>query len=73
MPNSVNTNYGAIVALQALGRTNNELDVVQKRVSTGYKVSDAIDDGAAFSVAQGLRGIVKAYGATDRIINWAAL
>lgn len=71
MPNSVNTNYGAIVALQALGRTNNELDVVQKRVSTGYKVSDAIDDGAAFSVAQGLRGIVKAYGAVNERLGSA--
>ena len=61
MTNSINTNTGAIVALQSLNRTNTEMNNVQKRVSTGYKVSDAIDDGAAFSVAQGLRADVKAY------------
>ncbi len=71
MPNSVNTNYGAIVALQALGKTNKDLNVVQKRVSTGYKVSDAIDDGAAFSVAQGLRATVKAYEAVNERLGSA--
>ena len=59
MANSVNTNYGATVALQSLNRTNRELDIVQKRVSTGFRVSDAKDDGASFAVAQGLRADVK--------------
>ena len=59
MVNSVNTNIGATVALQSLNKTNSELDKVQKQVSTGYKVADAKDDGAAFAVAQGLRGKVK--------------
>ena len=53
--NSVNTNMGAMVALQSLNRTNEALDVTQKRVSTGYRVSDAKDDGAAFAVAQAIR------------------
>ena len=52
--NSVNTNIGAMVALQSLNRTNEALNATQKRVSTGYRVSDAKDDGAAFAVA--LRG-----------------
>jgi len=53
--NSINTNYGAQVALQSLNRTNDSLDKVQKRVSTGYRVADAKDDGAAFAVAQAVR------------------
>jgi flagellin len=53
--NSVNTNLGAMVALQSLNRTNEQLNSVQKRVSTGFRVADSRDDGAAFAVAQGVR------------------
>lgn len=53
--NSVNTNMGAQVALQSLNRTNDALAVTQKRISTGYRVADAKDDGAAFAVAQSVR------------------
>ena len=56
--NSVNTNVGAMVALQSLNRTNEALNTTQKRVSTGYRVSDAKDDGAAFAVAQSVRADV---------------
>jgi hypothetical protein len=34
MSNSVNTNVGAMVALQSLNRTNEDMAVVQKRIST---------------------------------------
>jgi flagellin len=54
--NSVNTNLAAMTALQSLNRTNDALGVVQKRVSTGFRVSDAKDDGGAFAVAQSVRG-----------------
>ena len=54
--NSVNTNMAAMTALQSLNRTNDALSVVQKRVSTGYRVADAKDDGGAFAVAQSVRG-----------------
>jgi flagellin len=54
--NSINTNSGAVVALQSLNRTNAQLDVAQKRVSTGFRVADARDDGGAFAVAQKVRG-----------------
>jgi flagellin len=53
--NSVNTNIGAIVALQSLNRTQDNLEATQKRISTGFRVSDAKDDGAAFAVAQTVR------------------
>lgn len=54
--NSVNTNMGAMVALQSLNRTNEEMAATQKRISTGLRVADARDDGAAFAVAERIRG-----------------
>jgi flagellin len=53
--NSINTNVSALAALQSLNRTNDMLAVSQKRVSTGFRVADAKDDGAAFAVAQTVR------------------
>src|SRR4028118_2355016 len=53
--NSVNTNIGAMVALQSLNRTNDERAVTQKRISTGLRVADSKDDGAAFAVVQSVR------------------
>lgn len=58
--NSVNTNESAMIALQSLDQTNAQLDVVQKQVSTGYRVADAVDDGAAYAIAQGIRSTVGA-------------
>jgi len=52
---SVNTNTGAMMALQSLNRTNEALAQVQKRVSTGFRVADAKDDGGAFAIAQTVR------------------
>jgi len=53
--NSVNTNRQAVFALQSLNQTTSDLGTVQKRVSTGYRVADARDDGGAFAVAQAVR------------------
>ncbi len=53
--NSVNTNIGAQVALASLNSTNTQLQASQKRISTGYRVADASDDGGAFAVAQRVR------------------
>ena len=58
--NSVNTNLGAMVALQSLNKTGDELTATQKRISTGYRVADAKDDGAAFAVAERVRGEIAA-------------
>ncbi len=56
--NSVNTNSGAMVALQSLNRTGDALEATQKRIATGFRVADAKDDGAAFAVAQSVRSDV---------------
>jgi flagellin len=58
--NSVNTNMGAMVALESLNMTNTQLQAAQKRISTGYRVADATDDGAAYAVAQSVRSNVAA-------------
>ena len=58
--NSVVTNESAMIALQSLDKTNSMLRVVQKQVSTGFRVADAVDDGAAYAIAQGIRSTVGA-------------
>ena len=64
--NSVNTNIGAMIALQSLNKTNNSLAMVQKHVSTGYRVADATDDGAAYAVAQRVRSDVSSLGSANQ-------
>ena len=63
--NSVNTNMGAMVALQSLNRTNDAMESTQKRISTGLRVSDAQDDGAAFAIAQTVRADVAGLSAAN--------
>ncbi|MEI7710868.1 MAG: flagellin [Rhodospirillales bacterium] len=58
--NSVNTNVGAMIALESLNKTNSMLASVQKQVSTGYRVADSTDDGAAYAIAQNVRSTVGA-------------
>ena len=60
---SVNTNYGALVALQSLNQTTRELSEVQNRVNTGLKVASAKDNGAVFAIAEGQRARVASLGA----------
>jgi flagellin len=52
---SVNTNYGALLALQSLNATQKDLATVQSRITTGLKVGDAKDNGAVFAIAEGQR------------------
>lgn len=53
---SVNTNTGAMAALQSLSATNKGLAQVQSRINTGMNVASTKDDSAAFTIAQTLRG-----------------
>ena len=61
--NSVNTNTGALVALQNLNATNHELDIVQARINTGKRVATAKDNGAIWAIAQTQRGTSNALNA----------
>ena len=53
--NSVNTNQGAMIALQNLNTTNKDLGVVQGRINTGLKIATAKDNGAIWAIAQNQR------------------
>jgi len=53
--NSVNTNVGAMVALQNLNATNKELSETQNRINTGLRVASAKDNGAVWAIAQNQR------------------
>ena len=53
--NSVNTNQGAMIALQNLNATNKDLGTVQNRVNTGLKIATAKDNGAIWAIAQNQR------------------
>jgi len=55
MANSVNTNVGAMVALQNLNATNADLMTTQSRINTGKKVNNAKDNGAIWAIAQNQR------------------
>jgi len=52
MTGSINTNPGALVALQNLSSINDRLAETQRRVSTGLEVSSAADNPALFALAQ---------------------
>jgi flagellin len=53
--NSVNTNVGAMAALQNLGATQAQLATTQTRINTGLKVASAKDDGSIWAIAQNQR------------------
>jgi flagellin len=61
--NSVNTNSGALVALQNLNKTNADLATTQSRINTGMKVASAKDNGAIWAIAQQQRSQVSSLGA----------
>lgn len=69
MANSVNTNTGALVALQNLNATNAELALTQTRINTGKKVSSAKDNGAIWAIAQGQRADIGALGAVKTSLD----
>lgn len=66
MANSINTNYGASIALQNLNTTNAQLQTTQNRINTGQKVSSAKDNGAIFAIATSQRASM---GAQDAVKN----
>lgn len=69
MANSVNTNLGALIALQNLNATNVELSATQTRINTGKKVANAKDNGAIWAIAQGQRADIGALGAVKSSLD----
>ena len=52
---SIMTNAAALTALQSLNATNKSLEQTQARISTGYRVSEAADNAAYWSIATTMR------------------
>lgn len=69
MANSINTNVGALVALQNLNATNRDLDVTQNRVNTGFKVATAKDNGAIFAIATNQRADIASLDAVKNSVS----
>jgi flagellin len=66
---SVNTNQGAMTALQYLNKTNSDLQAVENAVNSGQKVASAKDNGAVYAIAQNMRGNVAGYNAVTDSLN----
>jgi flagellin len=65
---SVNTNTGALIALQYLNATQAQLNETQSHVNSGLKIASARDDGSIYAIAQNQRGAVAGYAAvTDSL------
>ena len=60
---SVNTNPGALVALENLNQTSQQLQQAQNIVSTGLSVGSAKDNGAIWAIAQNERSTVSSLDA----------
>ncbi len=58
--NSINTNASAMTALHSLNQTNKMLNETQNAISTGYKVANASDNAAYWSIATEMRSDNKA-------------
>jgi flagellin len=70
--NSVNTNAGALIALQNLNATNTQLQTTENRINTGLKVGSAKDDGATWAIAQSQRSTVSSLDAVKDSLNRAS-
>ena len=68
----VNNNQAALIALQNLNRTQDELTGAQKRISTGRTVNDAKDNASVWSIAQKQRGDIGALSAVKMSLDRAS-
>ena len=66
---SVNTNTGAMTALQYLNQTQGQLNQTQNAINSGLKVASAKDDGAIYAIAQNQRGAVAGYQSVINSLN----
>jgi flagellin len=66
---SVNTNGGALIALQYLSATQGQLNQTQSHINSGLRVATARDDGAVYAIAQNQRASVAGYASVISSIN----
>ena len=66
---SVNTNTGAMTALQYLNETQGQLARTQNAINSGLKVASAKDDGAIYAIAQNQRGAIAGFQSVASSLN----
>ncbi len=66
---SVNTNTGAMTALQYLNETQGQLNKTQNAINSGLKVASAKDDGAIYAIAQNQRGAIAGFQSVISSLN----
>ncbi|WP_137132521.1 flagellin [Rhizobium sp. FY34] len=69
---SILTNTGALAALQTLRSINSDMETVQSRISSGYKVETAADNAAYWSIATTMRSDNKALGTVQDALGLGA-
>ncbi len=69
---SIMTNNSAIAALSTLRSISQDMEKTQNRVSTGYRVADASDNAAYWSIATTMRSDNKALGTVQDALGLAA-
>ena len=67
--NSINTNVGAMVALQSLSQTQASLATTQNRINTGLKIASAKDNGAIWAIAQTEKAQASSLDAVTNSLN----
>ena len=71
MSMSVQTNQSALLALQNLNKTNEQLAGTQSRVSTGLAISSAKDNASIWAIAEGQRADINGLSAVKASLNRA--
>jgi flagellin len=69
---SINTNASAMTALQTLSATNKNLSITQNRISTGFRVAEASDNAAYWSIATTMRSDNKALSTVQDALGLGA-
>jgi len=68
---SVHTNTSALIALQNLNKTNDQLADVQQRINTGLAVNGAKDNASVWAIAQGQRADIGALNSVKMSLDRA--
>jgi len=69
---SINTNFAAMTALESLSRTNKSMLETQSRIATGYRVANAEDNAAYWSMATTMRSDNKALSTVSDALGLGA-
>lgn len=69
---SLMTNVSAMTALKSLQQTNSALETTQSRIATGFRVAEASDNAAYWSIATTIRSDNKALGTVQDALGLGA-